>query len=115
MRQEGPEGPREASFGGFGHIEAGGARIGQAWKRHFDPEYEGTERHWAVTSQYGRHRVVSCRRVERDVSRKLTRYVRGNTSAGGIADPTSVIDHDSHGYYEAIEPLYRKRIYKPGV
>lgn len=38
-----------------------------------------------------------------------------DTSAGGTTDPAGGIDHYIYSYYEDIEPLYRKRIYKLGV
>lgn len=89
--------------------------INDAWKRHFRPEYEETQQHRAVSSHYGRHRFTTFWRVEQDVNRELIKYMRGDTSAGGIADPAGGIDHYIHSYYEDIEPLYRKRIYKLGV
>jgi integrase/recombinase XerD len=45
----------------------------------------------------------------------MIKYMRGDTSAGSIADPAGGIDHYIHSYYEDIGPLYRKRIYKLGV
>lgn len=89
--------------------------INNVWKRHFHPEYEETEHHRAVTSHYGRHRFTTCWRVEQDLNRELIKYMRGDTSAGGVNDQSGGIDHYIHSYYEDIEPVYRERIYKFGI
>lgn len=89
--------------------------INNAWKRHFHPEYEETPHHRAVTSHYGRHRFTTYWRVEQDLNRELIKYMRGDTSAGGVNDPAGGIDHYIHSYYEDIEPVYRERIFKLGV
>lgn len=89
--------------------------INRIWKGHFHPEYEEMPHHRAVTSHYGRHRFTTYWRVEQDLNRELIKYMRGDTSAGGVNDPAGGIDHYIHSYYEDIEPIYRQRIYKLGV
>lgn len=97
------------------HTQIDDEAINLAWKRHFHPEYEETQQRRAVTSHYGRHRFTTFWRVEQDLNRDLIKYMRGDTSAGGTTDPAGGIDHYIHSYYEELEPLYRKRIYKLGV
>jgi integrase/recombinase XerD len=36
-------------------------------------------------------------------------------SAGGANDPAGGIAHRIHSYYEDIEPIYRRRIYRFGI
>ena len=97
------------------HTKVDDEAIANTWKRHFYPEYEENQQHWAVASHYGRHRFTAYWRVEENVNRELIRYMRGDTSAGGTVDPAGGIDHYTHSYYEHIEPFYRERIYKFGV
>ena len=97
------------------HAQVDDEAINIAWKRAFHPAYEETPQHRAVTSHYGRHRFTTYWRVEQDVNRELIKYMRGDTSAGGVTDPVGGIDHYIHSYYEDIEPLYRERIFKLGV
>lgn len=77
------------------HTRVDDEAINLVWKRHFHPKYEEIQQHRAVTSHYGRHRFTTFWRVEEDVNRELTKYMRGDTSAGGITDPAGGIDHSS--------------------
>lgn len=68
-----------------------------------------------LTSHYRRPRFTTFWRVEQGLNRELIKYMREDTSAGGLDDPAGGINHYIHSYYEDIEPLYRERIYKFGV
>ena len=97
------------------HTKVDDEAINLAWKRYFHPKYEETQQHRAVTSHYGRHRFTTYWRVEQDLNRELIKYMRGDTSAGGVKNSTDGIDQYIHSYYEDIEPIYREQIYKLSV
>ena len=83
------------------------ADVNDVWKGTFHPEYAETDHHRPVTSHYGRHRFTTYWRVEQDVNRQLVKYMRGDKIGRNEA-----IDQYLHTYYDDIESLYRKNIYK---
>lgn len=90
--------------------------VNRIWKDNFQPEYEETEEHRAITSHYGRHRFTTYWRVEQDLNRELIKYMRGDTAGSASLDDRGAIDEYIHTYYEDIEPLYREgRIFKLNV
>lgn len=88
--------------------------VNLAWKDAFHPEYAETETHRGVTSHFGRHRFTTYWRVEEGINEELIKYMRGDVE-GDLSKSTGAIKHYIHSYYEDIEDLYRKRIYKLGV
>lgn len=89
--------------------------VSDVWTEAFHPEYEETERHTAVSSHFGRHRFTTYWQVEKDVSRELVKYMRGDTAGSADINERGAIDEYIHTYYEDIETLYRENIYKLGV
>lgn len=87
--------------------------VTRMWKANFQPEYEETDDHRAITSHFGRHRFTTYWRVEQDLNRELIKYMRGDTAGSAQFDDMGAIDEYIHTYYEDIEPLYREgRIFK---
>ncbi|WP_420182437.1 tyrosine-type recombinase/integrase [Haloarcula sp. KBTZ06] len=89
--------------------------VADIWEEAFQPEYDESENHAAVTSHFGRHRFTTYWRVERDLNRELIKYMRGDTAGAGNIQERGAIDEYIHTYYEDIEPTYRKNIYKLSV
>ena len=85
------------------------------WKDAFHPEYAETDQHRAITSHFGRHRFTTYWRVERDMNYEHIKYMRGDKTNRSPGSGRGAIDRYIHTYYEDIEPLYRKQIYKLGV
>lgn len=97
------------------HTQLRPKNINRCWKDAFHPDYAETDTHRAVTSHYGRHRFTTYWRVERDASRELVKYMRGDTPGAAEIDERGAIDEYIHTYYEDIEPLYREQMYTLGV
>ncbi|MFB6310159.1 MAG: tyrosine-type recombinase/integrase [Salinirussus sp.] len=89
--------------------------VSDVWADAFHPEYEETERHAAVSSHFGRHRFTTYWQVEKEASRELVKYMRGDTAGSADFRERGAIDEYIHTYYEDIETLYRENIYKLGV
>lgn len=86
--------------------------VADIWEDAFQPEYQETDQHAAVTSHFGRHRFTTYWRVEQDLNRELVKYMRGDTPGAGNIDERGAIDEYIHTYYEDIEPMYRENIFK---
>jgi integrase/recombinase XerD len=87
--------------------------INDVWKKYFRPEYGPTERYQGVSSHYGRHYFTTWFRIEREWSRDLIKYLRGDRQSGGeIRSTRDAIDSYIHAWYEDIEEQYRQQIYK---
>lgn len=84
----------------------------QLWAEVFRPEYAETDEHRAVTSHFGRHRFSTYWRIEQDLNRELVKYMRGDTPQVLEEKGGEAIDNYLHTYYEDIEPIYRKNIFK---
>lgn len=89
--------------------------INRAWVEVFQPEYEETPEHRGVTSHYGRHRFTTYWQVEEEINRELVKYMRGDLTRGSSLDDRSAMDEYIHTYYEDIEDIYRKRIFKLNI
>lgn len=86
--------------------------VADIWEDAFQPEYDETEKHAAITSHFGRHRFTTYWRVEKDVNRELVKYLRGDTPGAGNIEERGAIDEYIHTYYQDIESIYRESIYK---
>lgn len=91
------------------------ATINDIWREAFHPEYAETEEHRGVTSHFGRHWFTTFWRVKQDVNRELIKYMRGDTAGSRNIEKRGAIDEYIHTYYEDIETLYRKNIFKLGI
>lgn len=89
--------------------------VADIWEDAFQPEYEETDQHSAVTSHFGRHRFTTYWRVEQDLNRELIKYLRGDTAGAGNIEDRSAIDEYIHTYYEDIEQSFRENIYKSNI
>lgn len=87
--------------------------INDIWKKYFRPEYDPTERYRGVSSHYGRHYFTTWFKIERDWSRDLIQYMRGDRQSGGdMQSSRDAIDSYIHAWYEDIEDRYRQEIFK---
>lgn len=83
------------------------------WKKYFRPEYGPTEQYRGISSHYGRHWFTTWWRIQRAATRPLIKYMRGDIQSGGEKHHSrETIDSYIHVYYEDIEPLYRRNIFK---
>ncbi len=80
--------------------------------RYFHPEYAETEHYRPVLSHYGRHRFTTFWRVEQDLPRPLVKYLRGDRPDSESITERDGIDEYIHTYYEDIESVYRREIYR---
>lgn len=88
--------------------------VNEAWKDAFHPEYAESDSHRAVTSHFGRHYFTSYWRKERDLSRELVQYMRGDR-LGNPQHADSWMHHYLHVYYEDIEDRFRREIFDLGL
>lgn len=86
--------------------------VNPLWKDAFQPEYAETEDHRGITSHYGRHFFTTFWRVEQDLNRELIKYMRGDSAGTSALEDPGAIDEYIHTYYEDIESIYRKNIFK---
>ncbi|WP_255197734.1 tyrosine-type recombinase/integrase [Halorarius litoreus] len=86
--------------------------VTETWRRWFHPEYAETEHHRSVLSHYGRHRFTTYWRVQQDLPRPLVKYMRGDRPDSESVTDRAGIDEYIHTYYEDIEPVYRREIYR---
>ncbi|WP_158057978.1 tyrosine-type recombinase/integrase [Halorussus halophilus] len=86
--------------------------VNQIWRSVFHPEYAESEHYRPVLSHYGRHRFTTFWRVERDLSRPLVKYLRGDRPDSESITKREGIDEYIHTYYEDIEIVYRRAIYQ---
>lgn len=94
------------------HEQMGNQGVLDAWKRHFHPDYAETARHKAVGSHYGRHFFTTYWRVDQDANEELVKYLRGDVASRSLDGPGGAILSYVHAYYEDIEELYRKNIFR---
>lgn len=95
--------------------DGGSNTINDLWKEAFHPKYAETEKHEGITSHFGRHWFTTYWRVHQDVNDELVKYMRGDRVGGRSIDEQSAMDTYLHAYYEDIEDLYRKQIFKLGI
>ena len=81
------------------------------WKEPF-AEYAESGRYRAINSHYGRHFFTTYWTVGQDLNRELVKYMRGDVVRHQTLGDRGAIDDYIHTYYEDIESIYRKRIYK---
>lgn len=86
--------------------------VNTEWKNAFHPEYAETEEYRDVTSHFGRHWFTTYWKIQENVPRELVQYMRGDKLGDGARYHSDAIDAYLHAYYEDIEELYRKNIYK---
>jgi len=86
--------------------------INRIWRHTFHPELAETDQYRSVLSHYGRHRFTTFWRVQRDLSRPLVKYLRGDRSDSESITERDGIDEYIHTYYEDIEPIFRREIYQ---
>lgn len=82
----------------------------RAWKEGF-PEFEETDDYRGITSHYGRHFFSTWWDIREDVNTQLVKWMRGDKFGNDRGSKES-IDHYRHVYYDDIEDLYRRRIFK---
>lgn len=75
-----------------GHQQLAGEDANRAWKEAFGDRYPETERNQGVTSHYGRHRITTYWRVEKDVNRELIKYMRGEIIRAESDEEDGAID-----------------------
>ncbi|MFC4550447.1 MULTISPECIES: tyrosine-type recombinase/integrase [Halorussus] len=86
--------------------------VSEIWRDVFHPKYAETEHHRPVSSHYGRHRFTSYWRVEQDLPRPLVKYMRGDRPDSESITERAGIDDYIHTYYEDIESVHRREIYR---
>lgn len=87
--------------------------VNQVWKRHFHPEYAGSERYEPVRSHYGRHWFTSYWKLEVGMERELIQYMRGDVAGRNFN--RQAIDEYLHPNYERVESLYRENVFSLGL
>jgi len=85
----------------------------RAWKEGFD-EFESTDEHRGITSHYGRHFFSTWWDIREDINTQLVKWMRGDKFGDDKGSKES-IDHYRHVYYDDIEDVYRRRIFKLGL
>lgn len=85
--------------------------VNMVWHEAFRPDYDETPKHRAISSHFGRHYMTTHFKVHENVNEELVGYMRGDRR-GSHVDDNGSISHYIHTYFEDIESLYRKRVFK---
>lgn len=96
------------------HAQLRWTAVTQGWTAAVHPESADSETNRAVTSHSGRHRFTTDWTVQRDLTRELVTYRRGDTPGSADIDERGAGDESSHSDDADVDYQYREQIYGIG-